>query len=334
MTLRRPLPILVAALTVLAAAYSAYWFHVAGTLRKSLDEWAARVTAHGGLAEWDKVRTTGFPFRLTLTLTAPRLALNGFGWQAEGVRAQASPFDLTQVTVTAPGRHHLNSAHGDVDLTAQGLTGFLSLDRAGRFEAGLLEADGLATGGWLVGRGELSITPLDVAAIDHQTATLRATLTAREVTLPDDLPVLLGRTIAAIDLAAGWKGALPADARRGSLMDWAAAGGTVELTRLGIEWGKVALDGEGTLALDPAGQPLAALTTRVRGLPVLLDQLAASGLIQPDAANAMKFLLMMLSKPDAQGRPAITAPVSLQGGAVYLGPALLTRIPPIIWPEE
>ncbi|OAN53991.1 DUF2125 domain-containing protein [Magnetospirillum moscoviense] len=329
MTLRRPLPILVAALTVLAAAYSAYWFHVAGTLRKGLDEWAARVGA-----QWDKAETSGFPFRLTLTLTAPRLTVNGTGWQADAVTAQASPFDLTRITVSAPGHHHLTSAHGDVELTAETLTALVRLDLAGRLEDVAVTGDGIASSGWQVGRIELSVTPLAPAIIDHQTATLQARLAARELTLAEDVPAFLGRTIGLVDLAAQWKGALPVDARPRSLKDWAASGGTIELTRLGIEWGKLALDGEGTLALDPAGQPLAALSTRVRGLPVLLDQLAEAGLIQPDAANAMKFLLMMLSKPDAQGRPAINAPVTLQDGAVFLGPALLTRIPPIIWPEE
>ncbi len=334
MSLRRLLPILVAALTVLAAAYSVYWFHVAGTLRKGLDEWATRVAVQGGLAEWDSVETEGFPFRLALTVTAPRLAVNRIGWQADTVRAQASPFDLTRVTITAPGRHHFHTTHGDAELVAEALTGHVRLSRAGRFEDAMVTADGLTSAGWQARRIELVVTPLTAATIDHQTATLQATLAAHGVTLPDEVPALLGRTIATVDLAVRWKGALPADMRRGALMEWATAGGTVELTRLGIEWGAVALDGEGTLALDPAGQPLASLATRVRGLPLLLDQLAESRLVQPDAATAMKFLLMMLAKPDSQGRPAINAPVSLQDGRLYLGPAELTHIPPIIWPEE
>jgi hypothetical protein len=339
MTTRRLSLLVLAALAVLIAGLGAYWFHAAGQLRKGLDEWAAAIRASGGLVEWDEAAVSGFPLRISLRLSAPRLATAALSWQADELSVETALFDPLRITIRAPGSHHVATQAGDVDLRAAGLTGLIHLDLDGRLADLTLIGERLSgdvgrVGAMAAEHLTLTIDPLPIVAADHQTPTATLALAVRDLDLPQTLPLLFGHRVSALDLAVTVKGVLlPGNPTR-SLRAWAGEGGVAEITRLALDWQQVSLEAEGTVALDPAGQPLAALAARVRGLPLLMERLAETGLVDAGAANALKFVLMMMSKPDAQGRPAIAVPVSVQDGTVYLGPARLTQFPPIIWPEE
>jgi hypothetical protein len=335
MTFRRLSLFALALLAVLAAAYGAYWFHVAGEVRKGLDDWAARIRAGGGQARWDQASGFGFPFRVGLRLTAPLLSMPPGQWQAEALTLEAAPFDLTRVTLTATGRHRIATARGETELTAGHLSAVVRLTARGILENAVIRTERLEMAGLALERGTLSIDPLPVGAdAGHQTPTLTLGLSLQGLDLPKTLPLLLGPRVETAELAATVKGGLPPGPLPKAIRAWAADGGVLDVSKLALDWQQVSVDGDGTLALDPAGQPLAALALRVRGLPLLMDRLAESGMVEAGAANALKFVLMMMSKPDSQGRPAIAVPVSVQESQIYLGPAPLTRFPALVWPEE
>jgi hypothetical protein len=126
-------------------------------------------------------------------------------------------------------------------------------------------------------------------------------------------------------------GDIPAAPPAEALGRWSADGGTVELDHVSLEWAPMAMEAQGTLALDPAGQPLASLATRMRGFAPLMDRLAQAGAVPVETAAAAKTVLMLMSKPDAKGRPSVPVPVSLQDGGLYLGPARVARVPPVNW---
>jgi hypothetical protein len=334
MPLRRPVLVLMIVATALVGGHAAYWFHAAGLLRKGLDAQAAKIATDGGLAEWDRIQRYGYPFRIGLRFDQPRLATAGFSWQGDGAAVESSVFDPTRVTLSFVGRQHLSGRQGEGVIDSRSLVALLDVDAAGRLRSATIRGQAVRTAGLAAQTLTASVDALAQGAVDHQTPTLRLGLSVGDLDLPEDLPVLLGRRVAAVSAQAVVKGALPSGDPVRSLRAWADGGGVVEVSALSAQWAQLAVESEGTVALDPAGQPLASFTAKVRGLPDLMDVLAQSRLVEPGAANALRFVLLMMSKPDTQGRPTITVPVSLQDGAVYLGPARLARVPLIPWPKD
>ncbi|MEW5726967.1 MAG: DUF2125 domain-containing protein, partial [Pseudomonadota bacterium] len=108
MSLRRAVLVLAAVAVAAAGAYTAYWFHVAGELRKEIEAWAGQRRERGWHAEWAGLAVAGFPLRVEVRIDAPRLASpSGLEWSTGAATASASPADLTLVTVRAPGPHKL-----------------------------------------------------------------------------------------------------------------------------------------------------------------------------------------------------------------------------------
>ncbi|HLO77994.1 MAG TPA: DUF2125 domain-containing protein [Magnetospirillum sp.] len=337
MPIRRIAALFAASLAVAALGYTVYWFHAATVLRKGVEDWAEQKRAEGWQVTWDSLDTGGYPLHLSLTLAAPAVAApDGARWRGEHLTAHATPFDPSRLRVTSPGRHvvawsggeavvQVSSARLDVDLDRQGM-----LDDATLLASGI-SVDGLAGAPLRAAGLALTIDPLPVAHPDHTTATLRFSATAHDLTLPALPGLPLDREIGVAEITGRVLGALPHEAPAQALSQWSADGGTVELDHVTLEWSPMAMEAQGTVALDPNGQPVASLAARIRGFAPLMDRLAEGGSIPADTANAAKLMLMLMAKPDAKGRPTVPVPVSVQDGALYLGSARVARVPAINW---
>lgn len=271
--------------------YSAYWFHVAGNLRQAVLDEAARRRAEGYDAAWESYRVEGYPAAFRIAFTHP--ALNH--------RAGAGKWAVSAERLVAEARPW-----------APGIW---------RAEAGRI---GLDAG---------SETRIDEAAAtvafplappaNHRETAFTADMVLSRLTVSGQIPGL-GTAIETVSLSLAVKGAVDK-----SLSAWRDDGGTVELQNAAIDWGPLSATGAGTLALDEKMQPMGALTARIKGYGAAIDALAAGKAMQPGDASLAKFVLAALSKPDADGKPRIEAPVTLQNGFVYLGPAKLARLPEI-----
>lgn len=340
MPMRRILVIFTIALAVAGAGYSAYWFHVAGEMRKNLERWAEDRRAHGWTVAWSELHTGGYPLHLRLDMDSPHLVSPaGFSWAAERLSGNVDPFDWTRLRMEATGPHDLSWPGGGGTLTAALARMDINFNRHGVLQDATLIASDVVEGGTAPTPATiagLAVTwdPLAVAATpDHLTATTRFSATAHGIALPvlADLP--LERTIGLVEITGRVMG-LPTDGPTAqSLARWSADGGTVELDHVALDWAPMALEAEGTLALDPAGQPLAALSARVRGFSPLMDRLTAAGLVDAGAANAAKLVLSLMARPDPKGRQAVPVPVSIQDSVVFLGPATVARLPRVSWGE-
>lgn len=337
MPVRRIVALFTAALLAAGLGYTAYWFHTAGQLRKQLDAWAGRQRGQGWQVEWETAETSGFPLHLRLELTAPHLSNpSGVDWRAEHVVAHAQPFDWTRIRAESPGRHRVVWPGGSVTIDAGAARADINLDRAGTLEdatllASALTVSGLAAEPMTAAGLALTWDPLPVVRADHTVATLRFSATAHDVVLPPLPGLPLDRAVGLAEITGRVMGAIPDAPLAQAIGRWSADGGIVELDHVSLEWAPVALEAQGTLALDPAGQPLGSLITRMRGFGPLMDRLAEAGTLPADTANAAKMVLLLMAKPDAKGRPSVPVPVSLQDGALYLGPARVARVPAINW---
>jgi hypothetical protein len=337
MPVRRVLVAIMLAALLSAAGYTAYWFHVAGELRKGVESWAAERRAVGWQIAWQDMATEGFPGRVRLHFAGPAISrADGMNWQAETLIASAQALTLTHISLAAPGRHQLSWRGGAATLDAAALTGELDLGHGRLREASLagrgliltddrvtIEAEGLT----------MLVRPLAVADPKHDSETLRFAAAAHDVTLPVLPGLVLDRTVAVAEMSGHVLGPIPQAPPFAALTAWAADGGTIELDRVVLDWAPMMLDADGTLALDPYGQPLAALSARVRGFPALMDRLSAAGLLDPGAATAAKLMLSLMAKPDRQGRPAVPVPVTVQDGGVWMGPARIATMPHLAWPD-
>ncbi|HTH17926.1 MAG TPA: DUF2125 domain-containing protein [Magnetospirillum sp.] len=333
MPIRRIIALFAAALILAGAGYTAYWFHAAGVLRKGLERWADQRRAEGWTVEWDGAATSGYPLHLRLTVTAPHLVNpQGAGWRTDGVVAAVQPFNWTRLRVVAPGRHQLAWPGGGGELNAVKARAEINLYRSGALDDATLLLSGVTVTGLApepLKAAGLALTwdPLEVTKVDHTTPTVRFSATAHGITLPNLPGLPLDRTIGLAEITGRVLGALPEAPPREALARWSADGGTVEVDHVSLEWAPMELEGQGTLALDPAGRPLGSLTAQVRGFAPLMDRLADAGTVPANTANAAKMVLMLLSKTDSKGRPAVPVPVNIQDGNLFFGPARVAPIP-------
>lgn len=304
--------------------------HAAGQARDALEAWARARRAQGWTVEWQEVVDGGFPLALTLTLSQPALTLpSGLGWRADALAFTVWPLRPSPLYVAVRGHQTLRWRDADWSLDLESLTVRLADGALDAHAHGLRRADGLA----------VADLALSVAALPRHPdpaghpATWRFAASARDLDLPAAVLDGFDRRLPLAEVAGRVRGVLPDAVPVASIAAWSKQGGVVELDRVALDWPPLGLEGEGTAALDPQGQPLLALSARIRGFDGLLERLAGPGGLDPAAGRALKTVLTLMSKPDSRGRPAVAVPVSVQDGQLYLGPARLAPVPAIPWAD-
>lgn len=337
MPVRLRLASLIAAALIVAGcgAYTAYWFHVAGQLRKGIEDFAAARRADGWMLDFAPPVAFGFPGRIGIDLGSFALVTpSGFEWRSDRVRLIVPGLDPLGPSLEPGSTHHLALGDWRGIITASGANVRLRVDGDGdlhafAFEAGRLvleqpgveplSADSLSIGyEWL--------NPPDPG---HEKPSAGFALDARAVRMPLPAELPLNRNLGAVRVEGRIMGTIPETAPLSALAAWSNAGGYVELDKLAVDWTPLSLEGDGTLAFDPALQPLIATTARVRGWNEVMKRLAEAGLMEPGMASAAEMLLAILARPDPQGRPTLTLALTLQDGILYAGQVKLLTLPPL-----
>src|SRR5215468_3010071 len=95
---RRTLTWIAAAILLLLAAYSGYWWLAAGRLDAGIDAWAAAQREAGLTIEYQRGSVGGYPLSFRTTFLRPHIAgtIRGqtFDWLGPDVEASVSPFNL------------------------------------------------------------------------------------------------------------------------------------------------------------------------------------------------------------------------------------------------
>jgi hypothetical protein len=177
--------------------------------------------------------------------------------------------------------------------------------------------------------------PATVAPSDARAPEVgRLTFAADGVELPENAAPTLGPRIAHAELDLVLRGAIPAARTAAALAAWRDAGGTIDLTKLGLHWGEFQAEADGSAALDSALQPQGALTVRAWGVAAVLDALVAAGQVRPREGATAKVVLHAMAKPGTTPGvpPEIEVPLTIQDHKLFLGPVPIARIPTIVWP--
>lgn len=341
----------VVGLAVLAVLYSAFWFYSANQLRAGIGDWFDTQRAAGLTATYGTLITGGFPFAMTVDVEEVQLlapAPGGrdipplWGWRGEKVTATILPWSLRRLKVEIVGEQELMLPgllrgipfKGDLGRLAtsilfggDGIPDEVDIDVAG---LNLATPDG---------RVKISTSDTKLGARrlfpnedEDGKATMTLDIDSKDVVLPQILRLPLGSDVGRVRLQAKLLGKLPVDGGLADLVRWRDSGGTIEVDSLETRYGPLILLANGTLSLDAAMQPVAALTAKIQGFFQAVDALRTQRLIRSrDAAMAKIVLGALARRPRTGGAPTISLPLSIQERTLFAGPVTLFRIPEIIW---
>ena len=332
-------------LLVLAAAYTAWWFQAATEFRDRTLGWIENRRADGWRLAYADVSRRGFPLQLGLRFDKPVVGAPAGDWTWTVSRAllSARVFDPEPLRLAIEGDQALE--FGDASSAGGKRRGYsgsankftFDLMPGGWLPNGHLRVRDLAVVGNSAGDG-FGITRLDLvsrgdpaAAPGPEASSYATELTVDGFRPPGSEGVPLCHEVAHLAFDAKLFGALEPPPWPASLAKWREAGGVVEATRLVLVCGSLTLDGEGTFALDSAGEPIGAMTTRIQGYEAALDRLAADRAIPAHTAATAKIVLRALARSGPEGIPTLVAPLSIQDRILSVGPVPLLRLPPLHW---
>lgn len=347
-------PVLI--LAGLAALYGAGWFTLSDRFAESVALWLDAQRAQGIEISHAGIARGGFPFRLEARVLEPRAAFaagrKAWTWTPARAVFSARPWALDRVTLDLSGAHAIVPADASAGAgrkagwRARAETLILDARLHGSRATGLaltgerIEIEGPATAedfaaasvalSWR--RVAASLT--DRPPADHRGESQAFEVAAEGVRLSERARLPLGSEIARVKIAGRVMGELTSlrpGMGPGALGPWRDGGGTVEIAALEGRYGALRFEGEGTLALDGAMQPLAALTARIEGYGETIDALRAKGAMSPRDAAAATLILAALAQRGDNGRPHLAVPVAIQDGLLFAGPVTLLRVPPIPW---
>jgi hypothetical protein len=330
-------------LLLLSAAYIVWWLNAASEFRNRALAWMEDRRAAGWRMEYTEVTRRGFPLKLGLRFDKPVIGSPDAAWRWTASRVLLSMPVLDAESVRL-------AIKGDQTVEVAGAPGAKPRKYSGRAEKFAFD---LAPGGWMPngrlsirelemqgeGAGEsLALSRLDLvsrgdpaAATDPAKSSYAVKLTGSGMRLPEALTVPLCSQIAHLALEAKLLGGLKAGPWPDALRKWRDDGGAVEATRLVLACGGLAINGEGTFALDRTGQPIGAMTARIQGYEAALDELAAEEVISAHVAATAKILLRAMARSGGEGVPFLSAPVSIQDRTVSVGPVPLLKLDAVDW---
>ncbi|GIX09097.1 MAG: hypothetical protein KatS3mg116_0807 [Elioraea sp.] len=331
----------IAGLTILAAvAHGLAWWLIGAMVVRGIDAGgpAGETLRHAGLVRG------GWPTRIAVTLERPVLHRPAVGivpaMTIEAVRASATAPLLAPRDVTAafacPCRvaFPATPALAPVTVEASRLVLELRLEDGAPPRTWSLTGEALAIlrGGETV---RIRAARLDGARGDRQEAAQVVALALDDILLGPGAGGPFGREIRSVTGEVAVRGTLPpAPDPEASLRAWREAGGALELRRLAVAWGPLALSAGATLALDDALQPEGTGTIRLADWRPTIEALSRAGLIDRRASALIGLAFAALARPaPGGGPPVVEVPVALADRTLAAARFPIARLPEIRWPR-
>jgi hypothetical protein len=293
---------------------------------------------HGGAARG------GWPARATATIERPELRRPPSGFAPamvlEAVRVEAgarlaSPREVSLVfhcpcRVAFPGAAGIEPA----DIEAATLVASFRVGPEGSQRRWHLDGADLTL---VQGAETVQIETLRVSGVHRDTAAepiQTVSLALAGVRLGPGAEVPFGRVIRTVSGEVAVSGTVPpgADAEA-SLRAWREEAGQIELRRLAIAWGPLALSAGATLALDGALQPMGSGTIRIANWRPALEAVGNAGLIDRQALAIVRLALTAVSRPAPGGGSEVELPVALEDRTLTAARIPIARLPEIRWPR-
>lgn len=324
-------------LVAIGFLYGAAWLGAAYWLRSELQASLSNLAQRGYAFAHGEMQLVGFPGSVGisipgLSIVAPA-AEGGWRWEADRPRVSLHLRAPREPVIDLAGTHRVRGLVSGEDegftLTVRRGTARLAFAQGEALENIALDLNETMIAG---GNGAEAVLGIKEGSIQLSLATGHMTLSARDITPAQPVPVL-NPSIAALDFTLDFTGPVPSGPLLESLEAWRAAGGAVELRDLALDWPPLRAAGSGTFALDPALQPMGAATMTFQGFFALIEALVQEGHVHEREAEMAKAVLGMMAKPSASGEPELSLPLTVQDRRLSAGPIVLMEVPAISWDE-
>ena len=327
------------ALALAGAAMAAYWHWSADRLAQWIDAWSAQQRARGYEIAYQGPEIGGFPLALKARLGQPVVASpKGWTWSAPSFTGHAWLWNPFEIVLDLSGTHRVENSFapsaGPLELDAAEASARLFFDGGGQLARGRLETRSLRleTGGT-----EVSIDRLAAGAGPYDPGSgsrpqrIDIAVELSSVTLPVDRQEPFGRDLAYVAVATTLFGPVAGGEPGEVLRLWREGLGRLDFRRADVRWGALDIKAEGDISLDDSYRPVGAFRTRSRNPAAVIDRLLALGLIERrQAATANLGLLALPRETDGEGETRVLLPVTLRDGLIFLGPAPVARLGPLL----
>jgi hypothetical protein len=331
---------MLAALLVLGAGYTGYWFLVARRIEAGFIDWAVSQRAAKIDLSWQRMHVSGYPVVFRVDLGSAALRDGAITPSPElhipVLCGTARPWDFGDWRLAAPEGFTADfaaaGAYAPVKLIAQTAEGVVSIETEGSWTLWLTVRETTVEAGppVRVGSAHVTLTVPPRPPRRHADQMMALAVEASQIKLPLAVGAL-GDAIDELDFAATEEGAIPGGKLADALAAWRDAGGKIELDNLRLKWGALDATATGTIALDQELQPTGHFSGTIQGYDQILTALVQNGQMRASDAGLARIALTMLAKAAPDGKPEIRTAFTIQNGQMLLGPAKLGRLPRITW---
>ncbi|MCC7266933.1 MAG: DUF2125 domain-containing protein [Caulobacteraceae bacterium] len=315
---------------LLAAAWGGVWLHLRGQVERVLDECADHLRAQGYEVAWKSREVSGFPMRLSVTLTEPRIR-EPSGW------ALAAPVLEAEARVHAPGHWLFAAPRGFTFTRPKGgpvtVTGQVIRASLRHLEAH--PPNFSFEGVKLTFAPEAGALPFALSSAERVELHLRAapgdkgSSLLRVADAKGRPGTLWGRIAGEATIDIGWDavfdhaGAFKGESWPDAVRNWTAAGGTATVKQAGITAGPAVLGVQsGRLSVDPDGRLRGDLRANLKRAPQALAAMGAEGVIAPETAAIAGVVAAARQDGEIAG-----AAITFQAGRTTLGPVAIGPAP-------
>jgi Uncharacterized protein conserved in bacteria (DUF2125) len=341
MNRRTMLSAAVAAVALLLAGYSAYWWMMAGRLDAGLDSWIVAEQQTGLTIDADRPRIGGYPLSFRTTFRHPHVTgmLGGqpIDWQGADVAAWLWPFNLRSLHLTTTGDHQLAIGASRAMVHVDALDARLHFDASGQVSIVGIESD---KGTIALPDGRSTAFQSATAAFDTPPAPpqsdrdplMEFSMSATGLKLPPDVQLLTANPVDSVAVQGIVKGQMPRAPLKQALAGWRDQGGAIEITAFSAAQAPLSVSGSATIALDADLQPIIAANLAAKGLGPAVDLLAQQKRIGANDVLKLKLFIAATEQKALDGGTQVTSGVTIQNGALYLGPFKIASVAKIEWP--
>ncbi len=338
------------AILLLALLYTGGWVYGATQTVRAVEQWIGERRAEGYRIRYRDLRATGYPLWIRIDLADPGIAApkaeTPWAWQAGNLLITARPWAPGRVRLATGGEQMISYQDGARRLTYAGTLTAAAIVLT--FAKGVPQSIGVNVSGLDLAAQRGAVGKIAIAAADltlrrlefipgspPDAASMALDIKASGIELPALIGAPLGGRMASLRVAARLLGQFPRGAGAPpveALEIWRDGGGTVEVDRLSLRYGPLALRADGTLALDRDLQPIGAFTARIQGFFETIDALSRAGVIGAGQAVSAKMLLGVFAhRPPNGARSILNLALTVQQRELYAGPVKLLRLPLVRW---
>lgn len=314
-----------------AVAWSGFWLFARSGLESGMDAGVAQLKQAGYEVSWKARRIYGYPFRLDVSLTEPRIREPG-GWGLEAPRLEAEAYlhAPTHWIAAAPdGLTFIRPLGGPVTVTGKriraGLSDITKAPPSFDFEGvDLVFAPGAGAQPFGLTAAKtvefhLRSGPDDKGLVTFRVDDGAARLSGLFARIAGERPVQLEWESELSTMSAmkgpDWPSAVRA---------WTAAGGRILVRKAGVTAGEAVVGARaGTLTVGHDGRLRGALDVTLRQAPLALSALGETGVIPPETAMAAA----AVAAARAAAGDTAQATITFEAGLMTLGPVAIGAAP-------